>query len=111
MQGGLSGGTMASGTVWAAMVKTIPKESAPVLATVSALAERVPRAQVEAAARGYKDINLRALKLLGPGGILVTIAGRLAPDAGAAHGVRGVSTGRAMACGRDIAADGTCCKP
>ena len=30
------------------------------------------RNQVEAAARGYKDINLRALRLLGPGGILVT---------------------------------------
>ena len=30
------------------------------------------RGQVEAAARGYKDINLRALRLLGPGGILVT---------------------------------------
>lgn len=27
---------------------------------------------LEAAARGYKDINLRALRLLGPGGILVT---------------------------------------
>ncbi len=30
------------------------------------------RNQIEAAARGYKDINLRALRLLGPGGILVT---------------------------------------
>jgi 23S rRNA (cytosine1962-C5)-methyltransferase len=30
------------------------------------------RGQVDAAARGYKDINLRALRLLGPGGILVT---------------------------------------
>ena len=30
------------------------------------------RGQVESAARGYKDINLRALRLLGPGGILVT---------------------------------------
>jgi 23S rRNA (cytosine1962-C5)-methyltransferase len=30
------------------------------------------RQSVEAAARGYKDINLRALRLLGPGGILVT---------------------------------------
>jgi 23S rRNA (cytosine1962-C5)-methyltransferase len=30
------------------------------------------RKQVEGAARGYKDINLRALKLLGPGGVLVT---------------------------------------
>jgi 23S rRNA (cytosine1962-C5)-methyltransferase len=30
------------------------------------------RQSLEAAARGYKDINLRALRLLGPGGILVT---------------------------------------
>jgi 23S rRNA (cytosine1962-C5)-methyltransferase len=30
------------------------------------------RSQVDAAARGYKDINLRALRLLGPGGILMT---------------------------------------
>jgi 23S rRNA (cytosine1962-C5)-methyltransferase len=30
------------------------------------------RQNLEAAARGYKDINLRALRLLGPGGILVT---------------------------------------
>jgi 23S rRNA (cytosine1962-C5)-methyltransferase len=30
------------------------------------------RASVEGAARGYKEINLRALKLLQPGGILVT---------------------------------------
>ena len=30
------------------------------------------RRNVEGAARGYKDINLRALRLLGPGGILVT---------------------------------------
>ena len=30
------------------------------------------RQNVESAARGYKDINLRALRLLGPGGILVT---------------------------------------
>jgi len=30
------------------------------------------RSQLDAAARGYKDINLRALRLLGPGGILVT---------------------------------------
>jgi 23S rRNA (cytosine1962-C5)-methyltransferase len=30
------------------------------------------RENVEAAARGYKEINLRALQLLGPGGILVT---------------------------------------
>jgi len=30
------------------------------------------RGQIEAAARGYRDINLRALRLLGPGGILVT---------------------------------------
>jgi len=30
------------------------------------------RKQLEGAMRGYKDINLRALRLLGPGGILVT---------------------------------------
>lgn len=30
------------------------------------------RGQLDAAARGYKDINLRALRLLQPGGILVT---------------------------------------
>jgi len=30
------------------------------------------RASVQAAARGYKEINLRALKLLRPGGVLVT---------------------------------------
>ena len=30
------------------------------------------RKQLEGAARGYKDINVRALRLLGPGGILVT---------------------------------------
>jgi len=30
------------------------------------------RSQLDVAARGYKDINLRALRLLGPGGILVT---------------------------------------
>jgi 23S rRNA (cytosine1962-C5)-methyltransferase len=30
------------------------------------------RKQVEAAARAYKEINLRALRLLNPGGILVT---------------------------------------
>ena len=30
------------------------------------------RSQIEGATRGYKDINLRAMRLLGPGGILVT---------------------------------------
>jgi len=30
------------------------------------------RKQMEGAMRGYKDINLRALRLLGPGGVLVT---------------------------------------
>ena len=30
------------------------------------------RHNLDAAIRGYKDINLRALRLLGPGGILVT---------------------------------------
>jgi 23S rRNA (cytosine1962-C5)-methyltransferase len=30
------------------------------------------RASLEGALRGYKEINLRALRLLGPGGVLVT---------------------------------------
>ena len=30
------------------------------------------RGDLDSAARGYKDINLRALRLLGPGGVLVT---------------------------------------
>jgi 23S rRNA (cytosine1962-C5)-methyltransferase len=30
------------------------------------------RASVKSAARGYKEINLRAIKLLNPGGVLVT---------------------------------------
>src|SRR5205085_10743008 len=30
------------------------------------------RATVESAARAYKEINLRALRLLGPGGVLVS---------------------------------------
>ncbi|HWE50699.1 MAG TPA: class I SAM-dependent rRNA methyltransferase [Bryobacteraceae bacterium] len=30
------------------------------------------RKQIDGAVRGYKDINLRALRLLGPGGILIT---------------------------------------
>ncbi|HEY6047323.1 MAG TPA: methyltransferase domain-containing protein, partial [Pyrinomonadaceae bacterium] len=30
------------------------------------------RASIKAAARGYKEINLRAMKLLNPGGVLVT---------------------------------------
>lgn len=30
------------------------------------------RKQIEGALRGYKDINLRALRLLGPGGVLIT---------------------------------------
>lgn len=39
-------------------------------------------AQVERAARGYKDINLLAMKLLRPGGILVTFScsGGVSPD-------------------------------
>jgi 23S rRNA (cytosine1962-C5)-methyltransferase len=38
--------------------------------------------QVDKAARGYKDINLLAMKLLRPGGILVTFScsGRIGPD-------------------------------
>ncbi|HYC56226.1 MAG TPA: class I SAM-dependent methyltransferase [Candidatus Binatia bacterium] len=40
------------------------------------------RAQVDRAARGYKDINLLAFKLLAPGGILLTFScsGLIAPD-------------------------------
>jgi len=40
------------------------------------------RAQVEGAARGYKDINLLALKLLRPGGVLFTFScsGLITPD-------------------------------
>jgi NADPH:quinone reductase-like Zn-dependent oxidoreductase len=36
----------------------------------------------------------RSWQVLRPNGILVTVAARLAPDAGAAHGVRAVSAGR-----------------
>ena len=35
---------------------------------------RVPASQAERAARGYKDINLLAFKLLRPGGLLVTFS-------------------------------------
>ncbi len=40
------------------------------------------RAQVDGAARGYKDINLLALKLLRPGGVLFTFScsGLISPD-------------------------------
>ncbi len=40
------------------------------------------RSQLEKAARGYKDINLLAIKLLNPGGILVTFScsGHIAPE-------------------------------
>ena len=40
------------------------------------------RSQVEGAARGYKDINLLALKLLRPGGVLMTFScsGLVGPD-------------------------------
>ena len=31
------------------------------------------RTQIQGAVRGYKDINLRALRLLAPGGILVRL--------------------------------------
>lgn len=37
----------------------------------------------------------RSWQVLRPNGVLVTVAGRLAPDAGQAHGVRAVSAGRA----------------
>ncbi len=36
----------------------------------------------------------RSWQVLRPNGILVTVAARLAPDAGAAHGVRAASAGR-----------------
>jgi len=40
------------------------------------------RSQIEKAARGYKDINLLAMKLLNPGGILVTFScsGHMTPE-------------------------------
>ena len=41
------------------------------------------------------DIPERSLKVLRPGGILVTVAARLAPEMGQAQGVRVASTGRA----------------
>lgn len=40
------------------------------------------------------DVIERSWQVLRPDGILVTVAGRLGPDAGKTHGVRGVSTGR-----------------
>ena len=43
------------------------------------------------------DIPERAIKVLRPGGILVTVAGRLPPDLGKAEGVRAVNAGRAPA--------------
>ena len=41
------------------------------------------------------DLAERSFKVLRPGGIYVTVAGRLAPDAGKAQGVRAQSAGRA----------------
>ena len=41
------------------------------------------------------DLAERSFKVLRPDGIYVTVAGRLAPDAGQAEGVRAVSAGRA----------------
>ncbi len=41
------------------------------------------------------DVIERSLKVLRPGGILVTVAGRLAPEAGKAQGVRAASASRA----------------
>ena len=40
------------------------------------------KAQVERAARGYKDVNLLAFKLLRPGGLLMTFScsGAIGPD-------------------------------
>jgi NADPH:quinone reductase-like Zn-dependent oxidoreductase len=43
------------------------------------------------------DIPERSLKVLQPGGVLVTVAGRLPPEMGKAQGVRAVSAGRASA--------------
>ena len=41
------------------------------------------------------EIIERSWQVLRPNGVLVTVAGRLAPDAGQAHGVRAASAGRA----------------
>ena len=35
------------------------------------------RASIKSAARGYKEINLRAIKLLNPGGLLITARARI----------------------------------
>jgi len=43
------------------------------------------------------DLHERSLKVLRPGGIFVTVAGRLAPDFGKDHGVRATNGGRASA--------------
>jgi NADPH:quinone reductase-like Zn-dependent oxidoreductase len=40
------------------------------------------------------DLHERSLKVLRPGGVFVTVAGRLAPDHGKAQGVRAVNAGR-----------------
>jgi NADPH:quinone reductase-like Zn-dependent oxidoreductase len=41
------------------------------------------------------DLSERSFKVLRPEGVFVTVAGRLAPDAGKAEGVRAMSAGRA----------------
>lgn len=57
------------------------------------------RSQVESATRGYKDINLLALKLLRPGGILFTFScsGLMTPDL-----FQKVVAGAALDSGREI---------
>jgi 23S rRNA (cytosine1962-C5)-methyltransferase len=56
------------------------------------------RSQVERAARGYKDINLLAFKLLRPGGLLFTFScsGLVAPDL-----FQSVVAGAALDAGRE----------
>ena len=41
------------------------------------------------------ELAARSFKVLRPGGIYVTVAGRLEPDAGKAEGIRAMSAGRA----------------
>ena len=57
------------------------------------------RSQVEGAARGYKDINLLALKMLRPGGVLFTFScsGLVTPDL-----FQKIVAGAALDAGRDV---------
>ena len=43
------------------------------------------------------DVIERSWPVLRPGGVLVTVAARLTPEAGQAHGVRAIGAGRASA--------------